>query len=691
MLLGSGPLFAQSLEEQVKALAQPAGSGGNAVLDALEARAQRALASLRHARSRHEADLARPDLRKQLEDALGLKRFPSPQARNPRRTGVLRSDGYRIEKLVYETLPRVEVPAHLYVPEPCKVPAPAILFYNGHWWADSKTRPDFQAFCTNAARLGFVVLTFDPFGQGERGVSTRDHRRTELLLVGTCEQGLAEFESQCALDYLLSRPEVDKDRIGMTGASGGGYNTWITAALDDRIRVLVPVVGTSDFYLQLHHTRGNDWYRAQEHCHFIPGLLRFANNHEFVAMAAPRPTLVINATDDPGFPIGDVHRYGRRLYSDYGKEDKFRYFEDSSSGHGYQVKKREAAYGWFLRWLAGRGDGSPFPEPPTETRPFNSPELRCFEDGRKRPAGPGIIEYVKRLAENPRPAEPEAPPPATAEAAAGTPHKPLPLGNPLSRAPVERFVAAAGDGVKVPAFLARAEDEKGFLLALDDRGKEWLASDPIVMAARKKGWTVCGLDPRGIGELAVSKPAWTAAVSLLLGEYFVQRQAGDLLALAAALQATEGAAGKPFACYARGPSAALLLVHALPELARGHRTAPQWHILRDGFLSYRQFLERPVSLERSYALFGDREKEATSEKEIPFHLFPHRALERLDIMASLGSVKAPGLVVDPIDGDWQPATVFGSRYRVPPQVRLVFGSEWGSQPERLVQDPRSER
>jgi dipeptidyl aminopeptidase/acylaminoacyl peptidase len=241
---------------------------------------------------------------------LGLKRFPPPRARNLRRTGVLPCAGYRIEKLVYETLPGVEVPAHLYVPESCKAPAPAILFYNGHWWADSKTQPDFQAFCINAARLGFVVLTFDPFGQGERGVSTRDHRRTELLLVGIAQQGLAEFETQCALDYLLSRPEVDKGRIGMTGASGGGYNTWITAALDERIRVLVPVVGTSDFYLQLHHTRGNDWYRAQEHCHFIPGLLRFANNHEFVAMAAPRPTLVINATDDPSFPIGDVHRYG---------------------------------------------------------------------------------------------------------------------------------------------------------------------------------------------------------------------------------------------------------------------------------------------------------------------------------------------------------------------------------------------
>jgi dipeptidyl aminopeptidase/acylaminoacyl peptidase len=120
------------------------------------------------------------------------------------------------------------------------------------------------------ARLGFVVLTWDPFGQGERGVSSRDHRRVESLLVGVAQQGIAEYETQCALRYLLSRSDVDPKRIGITGASGGGYNTWITAALDDRIAAAVPVVGTSEFYEQIQVTRALDWYRASEHCHFVP-------------------------------------------------------------------------------------------------------------------------------------------------------------------------------------------------------------------------------------------------------------------------------------------------------------------------------------------------------------------------------------------------------------------------------------
>ena len=205
------------------------------VLDQLQERARQALDAIPRAHSKAEADAARPRLRQQLESALGLRRMPWPPRVKAQRAGVLQRPGYRIEKLTWESLPGVRVPAHLYVPEPLSGRAPAILFYNGHWYPDSKTRPDFQAFCINMARQGFVVLTWDPFGQGERGISNRDHRRTELLLAGVAQQGIAEHETQGALNYLLSRPEVDPERVGMTGASGGGYNTWISAALDDSL------------------------------------------------------------------------------------------------------------------------------------------------------------------------------------------------------------------------------------------------------------------------------------------------------------------------------------------------------------------------------------------------------------------------------------------------------------------------
>ncbi|MCL4783285.1 MAG: prolyl oligopeptidase family serine peptidase, partial [Bryobacterales bacterium] len=371
--------LAQDWESAVRAL-RPADTSAQekAVLDDVQNRAAEALAAIRHAQTGAEADRARPELRRKLRESLGYERFPWPPRLQVRHVGTLERQGYRIEKLVWQTLPGVEVPAHLYLPANVEARAPGILFYNGHWWGDSKTRPDFQIFCINMARLGFVVLTFDPFGQGERGQSSRDHRRTESLLAGVSQQGIAEYETRCALEVLLSRKEVDPERIGITGASGGGYNSWITAALDDRIKVAVPVVGTSEFLEQIEAVRPLDWYRGNEHCHFVPGLLRYANNQEFLAMAAPRPVMIIAASEDESFPahgVREIAAYGRKLYASYGVPDRVGYFEDQTTGHGYQVKKREAAYGWFLKWLMNKGDGSPHAEPATRALPFDAPEL----------------------------------------------------------------------------------------------------------------------------------------------------------------------------------------------------------------------------------------------------------------------------------------------------------------------------
>ncbi len=109
------------------------------------------------------------------------------------------------------------------------------------------------------AKFGFIVLNFETYGQGERSLSSRDHRRAEGLPVGIAQQGYAVFDAQTGLRYLLSRPDVDAQRIGMTGASGGGFDTWMNAALDDRIKVAVPVVGTCDFGEQSAARLGIDW------------------------------------------------------------------------------------------------------------------------------------------------------------------------------------------------------------------------------------------------------------------------------------------------------------------------------------------------------------------------------------------------------------------------------------------------
>ena len=398
---------AQDYERAVRAL-RPADVKPQeaALLDSLEREARTALDAIKHARTHDEVNRTRPELRRKLEESLGWRQLPWPPDLQVETVKTLVQPGYRIEKLVWQTLPGVRVPVHLYLPEKTDAPAPAILFYVGHWWPDSKTHPTFRLSASTWHGLGLWSSRWDPFGQGERGVSSRDHRRVESLLVGVAQQGIAEYETQCALSYLLSRSEVDPKRIGITGASGGGYNTWITAALDDRIAVAVPVVGTSEFYEQIQVTRALDWYRASEHCHFVPGLIRYANNHELLAMASPKPVMIIAASQDQSFPITGVRRvfeYGSELYRASGAPEKIGFFEDTTAGHGYQQKKREAAYGWFRKWLMGQGDGGPYPEPPTEVLPFDALELRCFPAGRNEPAGPGIIAAVLKIADRAKP------------------------------------------------------------------------------------------------------------------------------------------------------------------------------------------------------------------------------------------------------------------------------------------------
>ncbi len=626
----------------------------------------RSLESIRHARTPEEAAAARPELRRRLERALGYKQMPWPPTSNGHVVGTVRRSGYRIDKVVFESLPGVSVPGHLYLPEGAGARVPTILFYNGHWYEASKTLPDHQAFAIHMARSGFAVFSFDPFGQGERGVSTRDHRRVSSLLVGISQQGFAEYETQCALEYLLARPEVDPSRIGMTGASGGGYNTWITASLDDRIRVAVPVVGTSQFALQIRFSRQVDWYHAAEHCHFVPGLITFADNHELLAMAAPRPLLVINSTTDPGFVSGTVVDYGRSLYAAHGVAERFGYFNDPSSGHGYQQRKREAAYGWFLRYLMDRGDGSPAPEGPVDAVPPDAAELRCFPDG-KQAAGPGMEEFARKLAAGIR-----ARGPANPSAFFGS--EPGTAATPTLNGQSEQRLTITVDGVAIPALLLRpAGVPKGLLVAVFDSGKETLTGDAVVQRARDRGWSVLGIDPRGIGELRTDKRGWVAAVSLLAGDHFVWRQAGDMLAVARAVHATPEFAAAPLAWYARGDNAALASTYAIAEAAR--KGPPiRAYALREGFVSFRQFLDRPASHEASYRLLDKDERErrfTAGDREIPFWYVPFDVLRAFDLPDLLAASPAAGTVLHPIDGDWNRMSPAAARRLLPRKAAVV--------------------
>jgi dienelactone hydrolase len=300
-----------------------------------------------------------------------------------REVGVLKRDGYRIEKLLLRTRPDVWMTASAYVPENVKGKVPAVLAVHGHWpWA--RRDPVVQARCLGLVKLGFFVLAVDAFGAGERHPSIAKGSYHGALLgaalwpTGYSLLGMQVFDNRRAVDYLVSRPEVAGDRLGVTGASGGGNQTMYAGALDERFKAVVPVcsVGNYQVYLKA----------ACCVCEVLPGALRFTEEGDVLGLIAPRALLVINATKDAiQFSVAEAEKSVARakaVFKLYGADEKLAHVPFESP-HAYNQAMREAMYGWMTRWLKGEGDGKPIPEPKHEVDKVE--DLACFPDG-KRPA-----------------------------------------------------------------------------------------------------------------------------------------------------------------------------------------------------------------------------------------------------------------------------------------------------------------
>jgi dienelactone hydrolase len=325
----------------------------------------------------------RAALRQAMFAAMGP--FPEqPCPPEPRQVGVLWRDGYRIEKLLFQSRPDVWVTASAYVPEPVKGRVPAVLAVHGHWPL-ARRDPVVQARCLGLVKLGFFVLAVDAFGAGERytkpasGTYHGALYGSTLWPAGQTLLGMQVHDNRRAVDYLLTRPEVDGDRLGVTGASGGGNQTMYAGALDERFRAVVPVCSVGTYQAYLH--------AACCVCEVLPGALRFAEEGDVLGLAAPRALLVVNATQDAfQFSVGEARKSldrARPIFRLYGAEDRLRHavFE---SPHAYNQAMREAMYGWMGRWLKDEGDGSPVPEPKHAVEAAE--DLACFPDD-KRPKG----------------------------------------------------------------------------------------------------------------------------------------------------------------------------------------------------------------------------------------------------------------------------------------------------------------
>ena len=292
--------------------------------------------------------------------------FPERSALEPQVVGTHQADGYRVEKILFQSQPQHYVTAALFLPDSDRFqpPYPGLLVACGHS-ANGKALTVYQQACALAALNGMAALIFDPIDQGERHQLLDDQGKPRLagtaghnmvgvgsILVGRNTARFEIWDGMRGIDYLQSRPEIDADRIGCMGNSGGGTQTAYLMALDERIFAAAPSCYLCSLYGRQVRTGAQD---AEQN---IFGQLAWGMDHaDYNMMRAPNPTLMCTATHD-FFDIEDAwtnYRYAKRLYTRMGYGDRMSLLE-ADEKHGWTVRLREGGVRWMLRWLAGRDE-----------------------------------------------------------------------------------------------------------------------------------------------------------------------------------------------------------------------------------------------------------------------------------------------------------------------------------------------
>lgn len=333
--------------------------------------------------SRKEWQARAREIREQVLVSCGLWPLPKKTPLNARVFGKVERDGYSIEKVWFETYPGFYLAGNLYRPlGKGKGPFPAVLNPHGHWsngrMANEKDG-SIAGRCINFARQGMIAFTYDMVGYNDtrfadsptnKSFSDIHHQfatQQADLLWNVSLMGLQTWNSIRALDFLESLADADRKRLACTGESGGGTQTFILGAVEDRLAAQAPVVMVS------HSMQGGCL------CENAPGLRVQFSNMEIAAAAAPRPQLLVAAAGDwtrdtltiEGPAIANVYRLLDVLH-------KFSYVRYDFN-HNYNQTSREAVYGWFDRWLLNEGTGQPRPEVVFQKEPDAG--LRVFPNG----------------------------------------------------------------------------------------------------------------------------------------------------------------------------------------------------------------------------------------------------------------------------------------------------------------------
>lgn len=286
--------------------------------------------------------------------------FPERTPLNAKVTGVLKKEGYSIEKIVFESQPAFYVTGVLFIPDG-RGKKPAILYTSGHY-QEAFRNPVYQTVILNLVKKGFIVFAIDPLSQGERvqlyddvkkasaiGPTTREHGYlgAQTLIPGVSIARYFIWDGIRAIDYLLTRKEVDPDRLGVTGHSGGGTQSAYIFACDERIKAGAPINYITGFRRLLESIGPQDAEQNMFH-----GVSNGITHADLLEVRAPNPSLILAGTRDFFSIQGARETYAevKNAYRIMGSEDNANYVDDDFE-HGYTKKLREGTYTFFQRHL----------------------------------------------------------------------------------------------------------------------------------------------------------------------------------------------------------------------------------------------------------------------------------------------------------------------------------------------------
>ena len=325
-------------------------------------------------------------IRNTLTDIAGP--FPGKTPLNAKVTKTINKDNYHVEDIIYESQPGYYVTSSLFIPNSLKKgdKAPAIIYCSGHTFSGYSS-PLYQHMILNFVKKGFIVFAFDPIGQGERlqyynsqtGKSRfkwpsyeHSYPGAQAFITGSSLATYFIWDGIRAVDYLLSRKEVDSNRIGIAGRSGGGTQSAYIAAFDSRIKAAAPGNYITNFKRLFQAMGPQD---AEQN--FTYGIARGIDMADLLLVRAPKPSLMVTTSVDM-FPIQGSMETAKEvagIYKSYGKAGNFNMVTDDAA-HASTKKNREATYAFFEKSLNNPGDTSD-----EEITPLSKEELQSTVTG----------------------------------------------------------------------------------------------------------------------------------------------------------------------------------------------------------------------------------------------------------------------------------------------------------------------